>query len=118
MAVTSAQLGRSFALAVDQSCHPGPVPRIGVLSSSNIEGEDFSQSTGTSLLLGIFLSSYKLFHFLPDILAPAVNLPRNVLVLTTHEGGVLVPHTAVDLLQTILESPVSGEVTLSYSCAD
>ena len=114
MAVTSAQLGRSFALGVDQSCHPGPVPRIGVLSSSNIEGEDFSQSTGTSLSTCL----HKLFHFLPDILAPAVNVPRNVLVLTTHEGGVLVPHTAVDLLQTILESPVSGEVTLSYSCAD
>ena len=125
MGFTSTQLGRSFAQGVDQSCHPGPVSRFGVISSGKVEGEDLSQSTGSSisLLLGLSVRArgqrgQKLFHFLADILAPTVVLARYVLTLTADEGSIAVPQPAVDLLQKLLERPVSGEVTLGYCRAD
>ena len=104
---------------VDQSCHPGPVPRVGVLSSSNVEGEDFSQSAGSSLLLLGILPPLELFlHFLADIPAPTVDLPRYLVPLTTHQGSILVSQPAVDHLEMVLESPVSGELPLGHSRAD
>ena len=108
---TSTQLGWSFALGVDQSCHPGPVPGVCVLPSSNVEGESFSQSAGD------ILSDWQT-HRPGRVLIFSDFYVRYFFPLATDQGLLIVSHPAVDLLQVILESPVSEQITLGYSHAD